>query len=404
MQESHILISALRVVLVAMETLLVVVTLPLVLELLVTTVASFFTAKRIEKPRDTSAGFRLAVIVPAHNEEKLIARCIAGFRNSALQGAELFVVAHNCTDRTAQEAERAGGHVLQLNDSGQAGKGAALQHGFTTALQHGFNAVFVMDADSVLTKGSLAEVFDRFVSGARAVQCRNLVLNSRATRQTQMMALALVGFNVIRPKGRVRLGYSAGIFGNGFGLHRATLEQLPYTAASVVEDLEYHLQLVRRGMKVEFIDNARVLSDLPTTEASSMTQRSRWEGGRLLMARKYTATLIKDLLQGHALVAEPLLDIVSLPLAFECFLLMVALLIPSGWVRLYALCALATIGLHVAAAVAQSGDWRGSLRALARTPGYIAWKIAMIPGILRNSREGSAWIRTQRDVSSSEVL
>ena len=47
MQESHILISALRVVLIAMETLLVVVTLPLVLELLVTTVASLISpAKR----------------------------------------------------------------------------------------------------------------------------------------------------------------------------------------------------------------------------------------------------------------------------------------------------------------------------------------------------------------------
>jgi hypothetical protein len=122
------------------------------------------------------------------------------------------------------------------------------------------------------------------------------------------------------------------------------------------------------------------------------------------MAKNWTGVLVKDLLRGRPQVIEPLLDIVSLPLAFECFLLMLALLIPFGWLRLYALCALATIGLHVAAAVAQSGDWRGSLRALARTPGYIAWKIAMIPGILRNSREGSAWIRTQRDVSSSEVL
>ena len=211
------------------------------------------------------------MIVPAHNEKKLIARCIAGFRNSAVQGAELFVVAHNCTDRTAQEAESAGGHVLELNDSGQAGKGAALKHGFTTALQHGFNAVFVMDADSVLTAGSLEAVRDRFLAGARAVQCRYQVLNPRATRRTQMMALALSGFNVVRPKGRARLGLSAGIFGNGFGLHRRVLELVPYTAFSVVEDLEYHLQLVRCDMKVEFINNACVLGEMPTSKAGSKT-------------------------------------------------------------------------------------------------------------------------------------
>lgn len=400
----QILMAAFHGLLLALRTLLIVATVPLVLELLVTTVASFLPARENDDVRDAAAKmFRLAVIVPAHNEEKLIGRCVASVRASDLQAFELFVVAHNCTDKTGQEAQRAGARVLELNDSGLTGKGAALQHGFDTALQQGFDAVFVVDADSVLTTGSLAAVGDRFVAGARAVQCRYQVLNARETRRTQMMALALSGFNVVRPRGRARLGCSAGIFGNGFGLHRETLEQLPYTAFSVVEDLEYHLQMVRRGMKVEFIDHACVLGEMPTSKAGSRTQRSRWEGGRLLMARKWSAVLAQDLSRGHFRVAEPLLDLLSLPLAFECALLVLALLIPDGWLRWYALCAVTAIVLHVTAAVAQSGDWRGSVRALVRAPGYIVWKIAMIPGILRNSREGSPWIRTGRDVTSPEV-
>ena len=115
--------------------------------------------------------------------------------------------------------------------------------------------------------------------------------------------------------------------------------------------------------------------------------------------------LVKDLLRGRARVVEPLLDIVSLPLAFECFSWSCwhCLSRPAGCG--HTRCApLRRLGCMWPRRLHKSGDWRGSLRALARTPGYIAWKIAMIPGILRNSREGSAWIRTQRDVSSSEVL
>ena len=401
MPESHIPIPLPGALFFALGAATAVATLPLALELLVTTAASLLPPRRGKRPNAARKRFfRLAVVVPAHNEEVLIGRCIRSIRASRVQGCELLVVAHNCTDKTAQEARQAGARVLELNDNGKKGKGAALRFGFAKATEEGFHAVFVVDADSVMTPGSLAAVRDRFCAGARALQCRYQVLNVQDSRRTQLMSLALTGFNVVRPRGRARLGCSAGIFGNGFGLHRETLDKLPYSAFSVVEDLEYHLQIVRKGMKVDFVDRACVLGEMPTSNTSSVMQRSRWEGGRLLMARKWAAVLGTDLLHGRVRAIEPLLELLSLPLAFECSLLMLALLIPTTWIRLYALCAFATILLHAGAAVAQSGDWRGSLRALASAPGYVLWKLRTIPAILRGSREGTAWIRTQRGAAS----
>ena len=94
------------------------------------------------------------------------------------------------------------------------------------------------------------------------------------------MSFAFVAFNVVRARGRARLGLSAGIFGNGFGLHREVIQEVPFNANSVVEDLEYHLNLVRAGIRVEFLNSASVLGEIPVGGRGAATQRSRWEGGK----------------------------------------------------------------------------------------------------------------------------
>ena len=70
-------------------------------------------------------------------------------------------------------------------------------------------------------------------SGADAVQCRYGVLNAGDSLRTRLMNVALLAFNVLRPRGRDRLGFSAGILGNGFALRAETLATVPYVARSV---------------------------------------------------------------------------------------------------------------------------------------------------------------------------
>jgi hypothetical protein len=84
-----------------------------------------------------------------------------------------------------------------------------------------------------------------FAGGADAVQCRYTTLNVDASLRTRLMNVSLMAFNALRPRGRSAMGLSAGILGNGFALSAETLRPVPYTADSVVEDLEYHLLLGR---------------------------------------------------------------------------------------------------------------------------------------------------------------
>jgi hypothetical protein len=286
---------------------------------------------------------------------------------------------------------------LVLNDPDQKGKGCALNYGFASALAGLSRAVLVVDADSVVSPDLIAAVQQRFLTGAHAVQCRYEVHNSEESRRTKLMTLAFQGFNVIRPRGRERLGLSAGILGNGFALHRDVLMQNPYGAYSVVEDLEYHLALVRAGVRVEFIDTVAVRGEMPHSDQGARTQRARWEGGRRRMVKRWAPLLIGDLMRGRVRLIEPLLDLLAAPIATEVCLLAVTACLPVPWLRLYALGGLAVLTLHVmAAAACGSGFWK-MMKVLATAPAYIIWKLWILPDVWRASRANTAWVRTARE-------
>ncbi|MGD0939051.1 MAG: glycosyltransferase family 2 protein [Terracidiphilus sp.] len=376
---------------------LALATLPLLVELLVLTAASLLPCARARVQDGAGENFPLTVVVPAHNEEALIGRCIRSLASSAGPGVELITIAHNCSDRTAAEAEAAGAKVLVLNDPEQKGKGCALSYGFTEALAGPSRAVLVVDADSVVSPGLIAAVGQRFQAGAQALQCRYEVFNSEESDRTRLMALAFQGFNVVRPRGRERLGLSAGILGNGFGLHRDVLARIPYGAFSVVEDLEYHLTLVRAGIRVEFVETATVRGEMPRSDGGARTQRARWEGGRRRITRQWAPKLMGELLRGRARLLEPLIDLLAAPISTEVCLLLVAACLPVVWLRLYALAGFFILALHVVTAAACGSGLTGTMKALTSVPGYIFWKIRILPEVWRASRADSLWVRTARE-------
>jgi cellulose synthase/poly-beta-1,6-N-acetylglucosamine synthase-like glycosyltransferase len=255
----------------------------------------------------------------------------------------------------------------------------------------------VVDADSIVSANAIPAVQHAFAAGARVVQCRYEMLSTTEKSSTRLAALAFRGFNVVRPRGRERLGFSAGILGNGFAILRPVLEAIPYDAFSVVEDLEYHLHLVMAGERVRFLDHALVSADFPESKAGESVQRSRWEGGRLLTARTWALPIAARVLRGRLRLLEPLCDLTGLPLAYGVFALLLALLPPLTWLRWYASLSLGIVAGHVLAAAWAGPDFFGTLRLLAVAPFYILRKLTMIPGVVRGSSAKAAWVRTERD-------
>jgi cellulose synthase/poly-beta-1,6-N-acetylglucosamine synthase-like glycosyltransferase len=381
------------------SSILILLTLPGTIELAMVTFAAVLPLRdRLHKSVGTVIA-KFAIVIPAHNEAAAIVRCVRSISACTPPDSvetQIVVVADNCTDSTAELARGANARVIVRSDSAERGKGFALQYAFQILLDEGFDAVFVVDADSVVDSNLLLEVVGKFRSGADGVQARYVVLNPQDSLRTRLMSVAFMAFNVLRARGRERIGLSVGIFGNGFGLSRATLQDVPHDAHSLVEDLEYHLQLVRAGKKIVFVDCSRVYAEMPTGGRGTATQRARWEGGRLRTAIQNLPGLLGGVFSGKPRLLEPSLDLLLLPLAFHVTLLGLTALIPLGIARIYALIGLALVALHVVAGiVVGGGDWR-DFAALLSAPFYVAWKIVALPRTLQSARSAVPWVRTDR--------
>ena len=342
----------------------------------------------------------LAVVVPAHDERDGIARCVRSLKRCTPPGCRvsIVVVADNCTDDTADRARAAGAEVLEREDPVRRGKGYALEFAFAELFRahEDLDAVLVVDADTDVEPDFLAVCAQRFRDGAAALQCRYLVRDPEDSPRKRLMNVAFMAFNVVRPRGRDRLGLSAGILGNGFGLSRECLQAVPYAARSVVEDLEHHLDLVRAGFRVQFVDETTVRGDMPEGGSGAETQRARWEGGRLRMVREKVPELARDLLRGRGRLAEPLLELLLLPLSTHVGALGLMIVIPFAPTQIAGALGLGVVASHVLVALAVGGATREDLQALARVPLYIGWKLKLLPRILGSARREQQWVRTAR--------
>jgi cellulose synthase/poly-beta-1,6-N-acetylglucosamine synthase-like glycosyltransferase len=342
----------------------------------------------------------VAIVVPAHNEAAGIARTVDNLLAIARAdgAATVCVVADNCGDDTAAMARARGADVLERHDLAQRGKGYALDHAFGRLAGEGFVAYVVIDADTLAESNLLAVLRRHLGAGAMAVQTRYAVLNADQSPRTRLAELALCAFNALRPRGRHALGWSAGILGNGFALTAHALRQVPYQATSVVEDLEYHLRLLERGLRVHFADETTVRGDMPLADRGQATQRARWEGGRLRMLLDHGTGLLRRGLSGQWRFLEPLLDLLLPPLAYHTVLLLALCLIPLTWARGLGLAGLALLALHVLAAAWVGGLGAGRLwLALRAVPEYLWWKLRMLRTTLRTSKTSAEWERTHRD-------
>lgn len=97
----------------------------------------------------------ISVIVPAHNEEKYIKRCINSIKRSAKQfqgTVEIIVVCNRCTDRTAEISKNNGAKVIFNEDRCIA---KVRNCGIKAASG---KVIVTIDADNRMTKGTLSEI------------------------------------------------------------------------------------------------------------------------------------------------------------------------------------------------------------------------------------------------------
>ena len=131
--------------------------------------------KRKEKPASSfKPTKKFAMVVAAHNEEIVISELVDSLKNIKYPNDlyDIFVVADNCTDNTAEIAEKHGAIVLRRFNKVDKGKGFALEWAFNKIfeMEKGYDAFCVFDADNLVSPEFLMEMNKRMLEGHRVIQ------------------------------------------------------------------------------------------------------------------------------------------------------------------------------------------------------------------------------------------
>lgn len=362
-------------------------------------------------PRAAGSGVRFDIIVPAHDEEAGIVATIDSLYAIAYprDRFRVTVIADNCSDATAARARGAGARVLERADATRRGKGHALGFAYEAVLAERFaDAVVVIDADTLVSANLLSEFAALLGTGAEAIQAAYGVRNATATWRTRLMHIAFTLFHDVRSLGRERLGLSCGLRGNGMCFSRDLLRRVPPSAHSIVEDVEQGIQLGLAGVRIRYAADAKVLGEMPEDARASRSQRERWEGGRIALARRHVPALLRAAIGRRDRVAldlavdllvPPLSILVGLTLLGACGALIAGRAGAGEWALACWLIAGAGIGTYIGRGVVLSGAGPRAIMDLAWAPVYMIWKLTLFKPF--RPRDDS-WVRTTRNSAVME--
>ena len=353
---------------------------------------------------------RFALLIPAHDEEAVIGGLLASVAALDYPAAlrDVYVIADNCADETAniaQEAGVAGVQVRERRDERQRGKGYALRW-LLEDLERGgrrYEGYVVVDADSQLSPNFLSAMAAGLARGADAQQGQYRVQNATTAWTAGLRAVAFALINHLRPLGRSALGWSVGLKGNGMCFSRRLIERFGWASYSLAEDAEYHLALVSAGIRVVYTPEAVVTSAMPTTLRQARSQQQRWERGRLALARTHALALMRGAWRHRDLARlDAIADVCLPPISALVGLLALVVLgaaalrwgpglvVASGLVAVFALHGAAGMGLARL-------SWR-AYGALLYAPWYVLWKIGIYCAAALRRGDG-AWVRTSRSAA-----
>jgi cellulose synthase/poly-beta-1,6-N-acetylglucosamine synthase-like glycosyltransferase len=369
----------------------------------------FLTGAAYRAPRRTplnssAAQSRFAIMVPAHNEERLLPDLVANLQ--ALDYPQdlytIFVVADNCSDRTADRARVGGATVYERFNRELVGKGHALEWLLQRIWERSerYDAFVIIDADTLVSPNFLRVMDARLTRGEKVIQGYYTVRDPDSSRSASLRAVALAVLHYLRPLGRSIVGGSAGLKGNGMVFANEILRKHRWTN-SLTEDIEYHMTLLLDGQRTTFAPDAVVWAEMPNTLAASQTQNARWEKGRMEMVRNYVPQLVRKGITTRDFklidaAVEQIIPPFSLVTAGSILCLPLALLLRNTTAILGAIGLIVGQALYIFSGLRLAGTPPGVYRALLFAPFFIVWKIVLYVRVALGLND-KGWIRTARN-------
>ncbi len=277
----------------------------------------FFKKKTFPKVKQK---LKYGIVVAARNEEKVIADLIQSVHNCNYpqEKIDIYVIAHNCTDQTAQIARDNGAIVYEYNNPNERTKGYALKHIFECIIRdygiESHDGYIIFDADNVLSTEYLNKMNDAFLFYDRKCVITSF-RNAKNFGQNTISAnygLMYTSLCSLESKGKTVCGCTARILGSGFLLSAENLKN-GWNTVILSDDTDYTIEQALEGKKVIYCDEAEYFDEQPTTFNAMYRQRLRWAKGTLIVHEKRRKSLLKSIFNINNKNGQ------EKPLRFSCY-------------------------------------------------------------------------------------
>lgn len=243
-------------------------------------------ARRRHEPKHS-----FAVIVAAHNEERVIGALLDNLLklDYPRELYDIFVICDNCTDRTADVVRAYGVHAFERRNPALRGKGHAIEWMLNELwkMPKSYDAVVMFDADNLVSPDFLRCMNDDLCEGHRVIQGYLDTKNPNDSWITAAYGITYWYCNRMWQLSRKQLKMANFLGGTGMCFDAALLKEMGWGATSLVEDLEFSVRCIKRGIYPVLNYEARVFDEKPLSFKASVRQRLRWMQGHFTVARRY---------------------------------------------------------------------------------------------------------------------
>ena len=259
-----------------------------------------------DKPLLVDKEHKFMAIIPAHNEEAVVGNLVESLKNQNYPKElyDIYVIADNCTDKTAEIAKNAGAIVYERNHTEGKTKGHALQWFLNKKIEENadYDAFCVFDADNIVDKEFIKNMNKKLCQGEEVVQGYRDIKNPTDSWIASGYAIFYWMMNRFYHLARYNLGLSPLINGTGFMVKFDVVKPNGWQTSTLTEDIEFSLQRIIAGKKLGWATDAIVYDEQPVGFKQSWSQRSRWTVGHIQCMEKYTKDLASSVKEKKTLV------------------------------------------------------------------------------------------------------
>ena len=232
----------------------------------------------------------VSIIIPAYNEEKVIANTIESAIEINYSNKDIIVVDDGSTDSTLEiikKYEKQGVKILHKENGGKA-SALNLALNFTKG-----EIVAILDADTLASRNSISEIVKVFQSEKNiAAVAGNIKVKNKNNWITWCQALEYVAGIQITRRAFDMFG-AITIVPGALGSFRKSvlLEAGSYDKETIVEDFDTTIKILKSGVIVRGTTKSVAYTEAPNTLKDFCNQRKRWYRGNLQVVTKHRNAL-----------------------------------------------------------------------------------------------------------------